>query len=71
MNCIEIKEGEVYTYKMPYKEWEQWKCIKIYFNESQNQWCGQFELLTDPYKCNRIGHIQSFNQIEMERYIHS
>jgi hypothetical protein len=71
MRAEEIKVGEVYYYQFPQKMGEYWECVRIYFNESQNQWLGQFKVLTDPYKCNRIGTIQNFNEIEIERYIYT
>jgi hypothetical protein len=69
MGCSKIEIGETYNYRVGDRMFEKWKCVKIYFNEKQDQWLGRFEVLTDPYHCNRIGKIESLNEIEMERYI--
>lgn len=71
MNPKELIEGAEYKCRMPYdKETEIWKCISANFNEHRNTWGAKFEIMTDPYKCNRIGKTENMNEIEIERYIY-
>ena len=71
MRAAELIEGENYLYISAYgKAYEVWKCLRAYYCEPENQWRAEFEITTDPDKCNRVGMIESFNQIEIKNYIH-
>ena len=71
MKVSELKEGEEYVYHSAYgKSPEIWKCLKVWYSESEEQWWAKFEILTDPDKCNRIGLEEDFNEIEIKLYIH-
>jgi hypothetical protein len=70
MKASQIKQNNHYWYKAPYgKDWQIYQCVGIYFNESQDQYIGTFECMTDTYFCNSIGSIYKLNEIEMERYL--
>ena len=70
MSPNNLKEGSFYWYKSAYgKEWQIFKCIKHYFNESQDQWKAEFKHMTDTCYSNSLGCVERFNQIEIERYI--
>lgn len=68
MNPSKLIEGRRYKYCAPFgKPIEVVKCNKISV-EGLN-YNAEFEVLTDPCKANRVGVIERFNHIEIERYI--
>lgn len=68
MNPSELLKENEYLYVAPYgKPIEVVKCKRISVDGSNYN--AEFEVLTDPYKPNRVGVIERFNHIEIERYI--
>lgn len=70
MRAANLEVGKEYIYKPAYGgAWEIWKCLRAYYCEPEGQWRAEFEIMTDPDKCNRLGKIESFNEIEIKNYI--
>lgn len=65
----EIKVGDFFYWSVGFKDPQIYRCDKIYYNESEGQYLGEFTQMTDTNFSNSLGRKQHHNEIEMKNYL--